>query len=183
MLENKIRYTLEQSREIDEHLNIQSENEAFFRFVEANPMLDINELAKEFHRPVEWCQDRLGYFKLEPLNAHCALMRIIKPLNAAMLAKLTHEEQLRFAQQAVMMPPTDFRIVVMEFIRAKVVQIPLPLLTMVEIAREAIEVVPLQKMYIKKLSAELQHVYRRYAEIQVELRRAIGADPDRVYKD
>jgi hypothetical protein len=155
----------------------------FLDFVEKHPAADINQLAIEVGRPVEWCKEKLHYFKLEELGAHCAAMRIIRPLNALNLARLTHEEQMRFVERAAKMAPADFRIVVDEFVRAKVMAIPIIILTDIEIIKDAIRAMPVYKLRVAELTCQLRSAGDSYNELHAAYRRAVGPDPDRYYKD
>jgi hypothetical protein len=159
------------------------ERKLFLDFVEKHPAADINQLAIEVGRPVEWCKEKLHYFKLEELGAHCAAMRIIRPLNALNLARLTHEEQLEFVERAAKMAPADFRIVVDEFVRAKVMAIEAPIVPLDECLADALKTVPILKRRIADLKCQLQASSDSYNELHAAYRRAVGPDPDRYYKD
>lgn len=159
------------------------ERKLFLDFVNRHPTVDILALSAGFGKPVEWCKDRLHYHALEQLASHCADQRMICPLNVLALSRLTHEEQSRFIRDAVKLEPTDFRIAIDSFIRTKVRAVRISVITIEEVAADALSLVPVLRTKVARFKCHAESLDEQLGSVRAAYRRAVGPDPDRFYKD
>ena len=78
------------------------------RILAQNPTMTLSDLASKLAKSPSWIQQRLGLLKLEPSIQQLVDDSKIKLYNAYVLAKLPHEEQIHFVDQAMTMTPGEF---------------------------------------------------------------------------
>ena len=74
----------------------------------SNPLLTMGELAGRLHKSVAWLNERLRLVKLDNAIAPLANEGQIVLANACALANLPPDEQSRFVDRAMTLPPSEF---------------------------------------------------------------------------
>lgn len=78
------------------------------RIIGANPTWTMNDLATKLHKSPTWLNQRFGLLKLDETIQSFVDEGKIAVSNAVVLAKLPHEEQLNFVDQAITLTTGEF---------------------------------------------------------------------------
>jgi ParB/RepB/Spo0J family partition protein len=87
------------------------------RVISSNPTWTMTDLATRVHRSPAWLNQRFGLLKLNSVVQEIVDDGNITVSNAVILAKLPHDEQVNYVDQAMTMPTTEFGPLVQSRVR------------------------------------------------------------------